>query len=265
MSAVLEAALAYAARGWPVLPVDGKRPALKDWPTTATTDPDLIHAWWVGRPGANVGVVTGPRSGLAVLDVDPRSGGTDSLAALEHRVGVLPGTVQSLTGGGGLHLLYAHPGRKVTSGAHRLGRGLDVKGEGGMIVVPPSVHPGAGRAYAWLGGLWAESLPVWPDALDHTAEKERPVRRPAALAPAPRTDPGRRLAGLVQTVMDAAEGERNGLLFWAACRGAEMVTSGLSRDVVGDALLIAAQVVGLPSAEAHATVRSGLLRGPVAA
>lgn len=261
MSAVLEAALAYAAHGWPVLPVDGKRPALKDWPTAATTDPALIHAWWVGRPRANVGVVTGPRSGLAVLDVDPRSGGTDSLAVLEERVGVLPGTVQSLTGGGGLHMLYAHPGRKVTSGAHRLGRGLDVKANGGMIVAPPSVHPDTGRAYAWLGRVWADPLPVWPAVLAPAGPAERPVTPgPAAV----RVDVGRRLEGLVQTVMDAAAGERNGLLFWAACRGADMVAADTSQDVVGEALLLAAQAVGLSTVEARATIRSGLHRGPVA-
>ncbi len=162
---MLAAALAYAAHGWPVLPVAGKRPALADWPAAASIDPDLIRSWRAQRPDYNVGIVTGPRSGLAVLDVDPRHGGTDSLGALEERVGVLPGTVMSRTGGGGMHLLFVHPGVKVTSSAHQLGPGLDVKADGGQIVAPPSVHPETGRAYEWHGGVWDHGVVPWPAAL----------------------------------------------------------------------------------------------------
>ena len=124
--ACLAAALAYAEHGWRVLPVQGKVPLLPAWSRpdgsgAASTDPDTIRAWWTRWPAANVGVATGPASNLAVLDIDPRSGGNESFAALEERVGPLPGTVTSLTGGGGLHLLFAHPGRKVNSRARSLG------------------------------------------------------------------------------------------------------------------------------------------------
>ncbi len=162
MSAVLAAALAYAAHGWPVHPLygperrvphPGKQPVLGRWQEQAATDPDVIRGWWERWDDSNIGIVTGPRSGLAVLDVDPRSGGTDSLAELEERTGVLPGTVQSVTGGGGVHLLYRHPGAPIKSRAHSLGPGLDVKADGGQIVAPPSLHP-SGRRYAWLGGVW---------------------------------------------------------------------------------------------------------------
>lgn len=267
MSAVLEAALAYAAHGWPVLPVVGKRPSLPDWPSAATTDFATIRGWWAARPTLNVGVLTGPRSGLAVVDVDPRHGGTDSLAVLEERIGVLPGTVVSLTGGGGLHLLYAHPGVKVTSSAHRLGRGLDVKADGGMIVAPPSVHPETGRPYAWLGEVWDRGLAPWPKAL-LPADEPRPTPR-TFLRPVVH-DQGaghveRRLAGLVQVVMDAVQGDRNNRLHWAACRGAEMVAAGTPLAVVAEALLLAADAVGLSHQEATATIRSGLRTMAVAA
>ncbi len=271
----LAAALAYAAHGWPVVPLHGperpvehpgKRPWLPDWTNTATTDYPTIRRWWAERPDSNVGIVTGPRSGLAVLDIDPRSGGTDSLAALEGRVGVLPGTVQNLTGGG-LHLLYAHPGCKVTSRAHSLGRGLDVKADGGQIVAPPSIHPETGRTYAWLGGVWDHGIADWPAAL--LPPQAVPEARPTSLRPVVYDDGAghveRRLAGVVQVVIDAQEGERNRRLHWAACRCAEMVVAGQMPDQMGlDALLLAGQAVGLPTAEALATIRSGL-RGAVAA
>ena len=258
MSAVLAAALEYAEHGWPVLPVEGKRPSLPDWPNAASCDPAVIARWWHERPGLNVGLVTGPRSGLAVLDVDPRSGGTDSLGALERRVGLLPATVQSLTGGGGLHLLYAHPGHKVSSSAHQLGPGLDVKADGGMIVAPPSVHPGTGRAYRWFGDVWRDPLASWPAVLRPVVRAvPEPVQRPRMGSV--EASPRRRLEGLVQTVMDACQGERNSRLHWAACRGGEMVAAGqVDRGVVGDALLLAAQAVGLGELEAVATIRSGL-------
>ncbi len=262
MSATLAAALAYAAHGWPVHPLygperrvphPGKQPVLTRWQDQAATDPDVIRGWWERWPDSNVGLVTGPRSGLAVLDVDPRSGGTDSLAELEERAGVLPGTVQSVTGGGGVHLLYRHPGAPIKSRAHSLGRGLNVKADGGQVVAPPSLHP-SGRRYAWLGDVWQEPLSLWPAALT-AAEPVSPPFRSSAQPSAP---PGQRLTGLVQTVMDAVPGERNSRLFWAACRGAEMVADGTPVEVVADALLLAAEAVELDRGSADATIRSGL-------
>ncbi len=269
MSAVLDAALAYAAHGWPVHPLygperqvphPGKQPILNRWQEQASTDPDVIRGWWQRWPDSNVGLVTGPRSGLAVLDVDPRSGGTDSLAELEERAGVLPGTVQSVTGGGGVHLLYRHPGEPIKSRAHSLGPGLDVKADGGQIVAPPSLHP-SGRRYAWLGDVWQAPLPLWPATLTPA----EPVSLPFRSSAQPSTPPSRRLTWLVQTVMDAVPGERNSRLFWAACRGAEMITDGTPVEVVVDALLLAAEAVGLDRGTAAATIRSGLRRQAVAA
>lgn len=266
--ACLAAALAYAEHGWRVLPVRGKVPLLPAWSRpdgsgATSTDLDTIRSWWTRWPAANVGLATGPASSLAVLDIDPRSGGHESFAALEERVGVLPGTVTSLTGGGGLHLLYRHPDRKITSRANALGPGLDVKADGGMVVAPPSVHPDTGRAYTWLGGAWRDELPVWPEALlPPVVEQVRPAVRQPAWGDC---HPGRRLAGLVQTVMDACEGERNSRLHWAACRGAEMIAAGVDGNTVADALQLAGEAVGLPPAEVAGTVRSGLRTTALAA
>ena len=112
-------------------------------------DADRVRRWWSVWPLANVGIVTGAVSGLVVLDVDPRHGGGDSLATLEAVHGPLPHTVEALTGGGGQHLYFCHPG--VTVPSRPVAPGLDVKGDGGLVVAPPSVHV-SGRPYAWEDG-----------------------------------------------------------------------------------------------------------------
>jgi hypothetical protein len=147
---LLRAALAYARRGIPVFPCEpgGKAPLTYSGFWDATTDPRRIEAWWSRWPGANVGVPTGERSGLLVLDVDPRDGGPQSLAELEGAGGPLPETAKARTGGGGMHVFFGYPGgEEVRSSAGRLGTGLDVRGEGGYVVVPPSRTR---SAYRWL-------------------------------------------------------------------------------------------------------------------
>jgi hypothetical protein len=79
----------------------------------ATSDSARIRSWWGRWPWANIGVATGATSGLLVIDVDPRSGGTDSPARLESLMGSLPVTLTAATGGGGRHLFFAHPGGEV--------------------------------------------------------------------------------------------------------------------------------------------------------
>lgn len=93
------AAMEYAHRGWAVVPLSGKIPIIKDWTNAASTDPDQIRSWWVQNPTANVGIATGARSRLFVLDVDPDKGGDDSLRNLEEQYGPLPPTTEAISGG----------------------------------------------------------------------------------------------------------------------------------------------------------------------
>ena len=147
---LLGAALAYARRGVPVFPCEpgGKRPLTYNGFWDATTQERRIKAWWGRWPQANVGVPTGRRSGLLVLDVDPRDGGPESLARLEQDNGPLPETARARTGGGGTHVFFRYPaGETVRNSAGALGAGLDVRGEGGYVVVPPSRTRGA---YEWI-------------------------------------------------------------------------------------------------------------------
>ena len=147
---LLKAALSYARRGILVFPCEpgGKRPLTYNGFWEATTDMRRIKAWWARWPAANVGVPTGERSGLLVLDVDPRDGGPQSLDALVRENGPLPRTARARTGGGGVHLFFRYPAQKqIRNSAGCLGPGLDVRGEGGYVVVPPSRTRGV---YEWI-------------------------------------------------------------------------------------------------------------------
>jgi hypothetical protein len=138
----------------------GKHPRITGWPARATTHPTTIQTWWTQWPDANIGIATGARSGLIVLDVDPRHGGEITLERLQRQHGALPPTVQSRTGGGGCHYYFQYPGPRfrIPSGVHKLGRGLDIKADGGYVVAPPSRHQ-SGQSYAWVEGRSPDDLP----------------------------------------------------------------------------------------------------------
>jgi Bifunctional DNA primase/polymerase, N-terminal/MarR family len=172
MSDLLAAALAYAEASLPVLPLRGKVPRNNNGLTGASTDAEVVREWWTRWPDANIGIRTGAESGLLVLDVDVQHGGSGTLKELEARHGKLPETAQVLTGGGGRHYLFSHPGREVRNSAGKLGHGLDVRGDGGYIVAPPSVHE-SGRAYKWLRALerGRSDPPAW--LLDEFDEQRR--------------------------------------------------------------------------------------------
>ena len=166
-TSVAEAAARYRERGWSVLPLrrGEKRPMIA-WETFQQSHADAATiAQWLARwPGANVGIVTGEISNLIVLDIDPKHGGDDSLAELERRFGPLPATVEAQTGGGGRHLYFAHPGGLMPNRVG-LAQGIDLRGDGGYVVAPPSLHP-SGQLYAWAAERSPEQmmpapLPRW--------------------------------------------------------------------------------------------------------
>src|ERR1051325_5159707 len=147
----------------------GKHPAKPGWRDTATTDRGEIFRWW-GLGGAdNIGIATGAASGIVVLDVDPRHNGYETLDELEAEFGALPSTWRFLTGGGGEHILFRHPGGYVQNNANgALGSGIDIRGDGGLIIAPPSRHE-SGRRYKidpehHPDDLPLASLPEWDQA-----------------------------------------------------------------------------------------------------
>jgi putative DNA primase/helicase len=139
--------------GWRVLPLKPKDKVplgscvphgCKD----ASQDPEQVRSWWTAHPDANVGIATGAGSGIFVVDVDGAAG-ENALMGLQDQHEELPDTLVGLTGGGGRHLLFQHPGTSVGNKV-ALREHLDIRGDGGYIVAPPSVHPN-GNSYAWDG------------------------------------------------------------------------------------------------------------------
>ncbi len=223
----------------------------------ATLDADLARHWFTEHPEWQLGVRTGAPSGIAVVDVDLRDDGTWGLADLEAKVGApLPGTLMQHTSGGGLHLLYRHPGVKVTSGAGKLALKVDVKADLAYVVAAPSVSRRTGRTYAWQGG-WdvlddPDALAPWPGhlldpVLSPPQEPTATVRR---LRPPNITSAARHLEGVLRTVHNAAGGQRNQLVHWGACRIGAMASRGeVDVDAAAMALLEVGLAIGLPRSE----------------
>jgi len=244
------AALAYAGLGWRVYPVErgGKRPLFSRWLDDATTEPARIGRWWPRDLGApNIGVVAGER--FDVIDIEAEHVGAFREAA---RSRGLPSTPVARSGGGGLHVYVAPFGlgtrRLVLDGVH-VG---ELKGSGGVLV-PPSVTAGA---YTWLRAPSDVSISHAPDWARSLADRPRPDGR----RPAGHLSPSRAVAlvaGLYRVVTEAAVGERNATLFWAACRAAE---HRVEPDAATEILLSAAVKAGLPEHEARGTIASGLRR-----
>ena len=233
----------------------------------ATTDTALIHRWWTDEPDANIGAPC-KLNGWAVIDIDPRNGGDLSFRALEGRVGVLPGTVIQLTGGGGLHMPYLSPGFELPGSPFP---GIDFK-HNGYILLAPSLHASGGR-YQWAGdGLFRTPATAWPTAL--LPRKERtPAHAPRAAprrhftnyADRPKGRPGGgrmwTVSDLVQHVMDAGKGNRNNAFYFAACRAHELADQGLIDLYEACAgLMSAAASVGLTESEARASFDSAATR-----
>ena len=175
---LLAASLGYARRGWRVFPVSGKRPLTEHGFKDASKDEAILRGWWTRWPEAGIGVPTGAVSGLVVLDVDPRHGGDASLARLTEKRGPLPTGPVVLTGGGGRHYYFAHPGGTVPI-AHGFMPGLDLQGDGAYVVTPPSGHP-SGGTYRWADGSENLQLPLVPPWLlsDSGSESRSGIRVP---------------------------------------------------------------------------------------
>lgn len=197
------AAMQYAMLGWKVIPLHsiengrctcrnagctapGKHPITQHGLKDATTDPAIINTWWTKYPWANVGVLTGQESGIVVLDIDPRHNGDDTLFDLVTKNGKLPDTLESLTGGGGKHLIFQYPGKHIPNDSKGaiFGPGIDVRGDGGYIVAVPSMHI-SGKNYEWEVSSDPNttpplSLPAWalqmfPNGNGNHTQPQQPI------------------------------------------------------------------------------------------
>ena len=203
-------------------------------------------------------VRTGAVSGTVVIDVDPPGIGTMRMLVSD---GMLPRTLATVTGRGGYHLVYAHPGGKIMSGAGKGGPGVDVKADGGYVVAPPSVHPVTRHPYRWLGSPGDELAPLPAFWVERLRERVRPDRPAQAVSITARGRSGyaqAALRGELEDVLSAGEGNRNVSLHLAAWNLGQLVAGGMLAADRTEALLCqAGERVGLPAAEVRRAVASG--------
>jgi hypothetical protein len=169
------AANEYLARGWSLIPLFGKLPAIPAWKEFQSRLPTSfeVESWFADntRPPSGLGIVTGKLSGLVVVDCDSQ----DDAAFWQEHYPSSPLVVS--TGGGGVHFYYAmRDGVEVRNRAGVLGRKTDVRGEGGYATAPPSLHPN-GKHYAWqsydASAMLANFDAAW------LVDKSRPPRLPS--------------------------------------------------------------------------------------
>jgi hypothetical protein len=284
MSALLDAALGYAARGIPVYPVhwprptpDGaslacscprgpacdrpaKHPLVRHGVNDATCDPAQLGRWWRRWPQANLGLTTGVV--FDALDIDGAAG-LAALQQLAEAAGLrLPGPLVA-TGGGGWHYWFAPTGL-----GNRPPRGLehvDWRGRGGCVLAPPSRHI-SGERYRWLVPLDAAPLLEVPAALRALLDPDppTPIRQAAPAEPGMSGHPyGRRvLAAELAALHRATPGHRNHTLNRTAFKVYRYVASGLlGDDEVTAAFTQAALVIGLEAAEVARTLASARAAG----
>lgn len=251
---MLKAALWYAELGWRVFPCipRQKEPAIKRWQVLATTDPKQIEAWWTTRAENNIGLACGADSGVFVVDIDQHAeDGEATLAKAQKRIGRLPDTAEQRTGGGGRQLFFAYPdGREMRNSAGKIGPGVDTRGNGGFVVVPPSLHP-SGKRYEWLS--WPHHVPPgeMPDAWVRKLEKKRQTVVQAPVTPMPCVS-DRTLERLLKQIGRQREGSRHNTLYAVARDVQEKQLLGLIPPGDHDADLLARAVAtGLPEEEAR--------------
>jgi len=252
---LLKSALWYAVHGWYVMPLHeplfsdgdcigcsceawkrehyepdyickspGKHPRHNEWESIATTDQTQINKWWRAWPQANVGIAPGP-SGLVVLDGDTyKEHGGDTLSFE---------TVTTLTGGGGEHWFFKHPDTdlKLGNSTGDLPRWVDVRGWGGMVVAPPSVHP-SGNVYEFEDGYGPHEIDPAPLPDDVASELIKAAETAVSIAPLEDcNDPNieqyaHKLPGLLMAVL---RDDRSSIDFWII---RSFIRSGMPDDEI---------------------------------
>lgn len=204
---LLEAAITYATKyGWAVFPIrkETKKPLTPHGCKDAKKNVGAIKAWWNRHPEANIGIATGSISNLIVIDEDVDDdrdiNGYHSIEAWQKDNGRLPETVRSITGRGGYHSFYQYSGADIKNRTGLLD-GVDVRGEGGYIIAPPSIHPN-GTEYVW----------ECPPGETPLAEVNETVRKLLAVGVAPKSNKQR-----FELPATITSGNRNETLYRFAC------------------------------------------------
>jgi len=271
-------ALRYARHGWSVFPLQERQkiPATSNGFKAASNDASVVADLW-GDKAYNIGLATGMASGVFVLDVDaapPKDGGLTGPEALEQLVaqhGALPATLTATTGSGAHYYFRMPEGVELNNRArikvHGQRTGLDIRADGGYVVVPPSIHP-SGRVYQWeAGAREAAEAPAWLVAMVAKREEPKPLPLPAA-PPSPVVVAPEDTATAAEALVAACErirtcqGSRHDAIYRESCRVGELVGGGcLERHAAEFALVSAGLDAGKPEQEVRRTVKDGLDRG----
>jgi hypothetical protein len=236
---VIEHALALAGRGVRVFPCrQDKKPYIKNNLENASTDADIIRAWWQQYPDALVGVPAGAK--FVVLDLDLQHVEAQAWYGNAN----LPLTRTHVTRSGGRHLLFK-PHADFKNSAGKICHGVDTRGGGGYIIWWPA------HGFDVMHGGKIADLPEW---LIPKMAKPEPVRRTS-----PRVMRDNEFVPILAFMMRATNGERNCSLYWGACRLAEHVRDGqLSEAEMVELVTGAAARIGLDNSEAKSTALSAL-------
>ena len=249
----------------------GKHPRTPNGVKDATADRTIIKAWWKRWPDANIGIATGPMSGIFVLDVDGDVGKA-SLAELQAEHGRLPKTVTVKTGKG-RHRYFRCDGARVGNTAGRLGKGIDVRGDGGYVVAAGSVHV-SGALYRFVDGRGLDEIEIAPAPnwlLDLVTAKGAATDEPVAVeippVPPAKLDRARAYAESAQRreldrLAKAPKHQRNDTLNRAAFKLGQLVPYGiLDAAEITQNLAAVARAIGLDESEIEPTIASGLKAG----
>jgi len=248
-------------RGWALTPLRGKKPIHKDWTKAPRPTLAQVEAW--AREG-NIGLRTGQASGVVVVDDDTLDG--SGAAALN-----LPVTPTVRTGSGKRHYYFKAPAESIKNSAGKLAGHVDVRGDGGQVVYPRSIHPETGKPYEWAPGLSPDDVPLaeFPrEIVERLASKRSKKATPHnALLTDEQIERLRAYAtgGLekaAERIAATPEGSRNDRLNREAFTFGGFVAAGLvAREEVVRALAEAAVRAGLSDDEASKTIEGGIAAG----
>jgi hypothetical protein len=225
----------------------------------------VIRRWWANWPNANVAIRTGAASGLVVIDIDPDHGGDDTLRHLIDERGALPACRTVRTGSDGRHFYFTHPGFDVPNDTgRRLGPGIDIRGDGGYVIAPPSLHVSGSRYAVAAHGGEIVPPPAWLAELLKRPEPERQWTGTRAGVTVEHGDAWARAAipAELQRLHDATPGIRNSTLNRVSFRLGQIIGAGLlDQGEIEQSLLQAGVGIGLGEREVARTVESGLTAG----
>jgi putative DNA primase/helicase len=258
-------ALSVARSGLPIFPCNprSKKPFTEHGFKDATTDQATIHDWWIRWPDAMIGMPTGMVTEMFVVDLDIKGDGLQLFADLCEQHGGVPVTWTAITPSGGRHLFFRYPqDRHIRNSAGKLGAGIDMRGQGGYVILSPSRrHDGA--AYSWdISGEDVDiaQAPGW--LLDLIECPDAPAEVPLAIGIGEDGWAQAALQSELGRVLSASEGTRNDTLVRASYALGQIVASGaLAHEEVHGRLLIAALAIGLGRTEAEGTIKSGMKAG----